>query len=270
LLHEIEVETLTELGLSGRQARIFLDLSKYKTSTARALSIASKLARQDTYRVLDELQKLGLIERQISVPTKFVAIPIHDALSILLNRKVKQTSSLKSKTKTLINQLKGQNVRTVEDEEPKLFLIPEGETAVLKIREAVETAQKSIDIVTSTHNLSQGMYFVIEDLKRALGRGVKIRCLAEVLESKDKQLEMCRPLEDSSSFEARLTPDHLMTRFCIYDRKRFSGVLSSSKSFAKSSYLWSNCASIVEEFQDYFELMWLNATILHRNKIITA
>ncbi len=73
MLEEGKVQTLTELGLTGRQARVFLNLLKCESSTARALSMSSDLARQDTYKVLDELQELGLVEREISVPTKFTA-----------------------------------------------------------------------------------------------------------------------------------------------------------------------------------------------------
>jgi sugar-specific transcriptional regulator TrmB len=259
MLEEGEFQTLTELGLTGRQARIFLDLLKYETSTVRSIAIVSKLARQDTYKVLDELQELGLVQRQINIPTKFAAISMHDALSILLNRKVKQTSDLEIKTRTIINSVKSQHVRTAEDEKPKLFLIPEGEIFVLKLRKAIESTQKSIDIVSSSKNLSQAMFFLIEELEIAIERGVKIRCIADATKGEDSRLEILRAPINNPSFKIRTIHNHPRTRFCIYDNKEMSVILSSKKDFAKSSLLWLNCISIVESYQDYYEMLWLKA-----------
>jgi sugar-specific transcriptional regulator TrmB len=259
MLEEGEVQLLTELGLTGRQARIFLVLLKYESSTARALAIASNLARQDTYKVLDELQELGLVERQISAPAKFAAITIHDALSILINRKVKQTSDLEEKTRIIIDSLKTQNAKTTEDEKPKLFLIPEGETFILKIRKAIDNTQKTIDIATSSRNITQAMYFLLAELQRAMGRGVKTRCLTDMLEVEDSQQKTFGGLLENSSFEVRTLPNHSKTWFCIYDKKEVSAVLSPLKDFAKSPLLWSNCTSLVEEYQDHYNMMWDNA-----------
>jgi sugar-specific transcriptional regulator TrmB len=270
MLEEGEVQTLTELGLTGRQGRVFRVLSNFESATARALALASNLARQDIYKVLDELQTLGIVEKQITVPTKFAAVPIHDALSILLNRKVKQESDLEKKTRILIDNIKTQNKRTVEDEEPKILLIPEGETVVLKLRKAIESTQKSIDVFSTSRNLPQGMFFLTKDLKRAEGRGVKIQCIIESFEDECAHLTAFPVLKESPFFEIRTIPNHSKVRFCIFDKKELSVVLFSEKDFAKSSILWLNGTSFLEGFQDYFEMLWLRATRISQCKKIEA
>jgi sugar-specific transcriptional regulator TrmB len=95
LLREDDVKTLIDLEFSPKQARVFLVLSRLKSSNARTISTASKQARQYVYKVLDELMQLGLIEKELSTPTKFTTIPIHDACTLLLRRKVKNASYLR-------------------------------------------------------------------------------------------------------------------------------------------------------------------------------
>jgi sugar-specific transcriptional regulator TrmB len=266
MLEENEARAFVELGLTSRQARVFLNLLKYKSQTAKTLAVTSKLARQDIYKVLDELMELGLVDRQISSPTKFTAISIDDALTILLNHKVQQTTNLESKTRLLIKNLKNQNPKTAKDEEPNLFLISKGETFVFKARKAVKAAQKSIDIVSSSRNLSQGLFYLLEELERAIKRGVKIRCITDTLEDKGSHSQKLWALSNSPFFEVRTMQNHSKQRFCIYDKKELSIVISSETDFVKSAVLWSNCTSIVDTYFDHYEMMWPTATLYTQNK----
>jgi sugar-specific transcriptional regulator TrmB len=227
----------------------------------------SNLARQDVYKVLAELQTLGLIEKHINTPTKFAAFPIQDVTSILLNRRAEKTSELHTKTTVLINNFKADAPKTIQGEEPKLFLIPEGEAFVLRLRQAVETAQERIDIVSSIKNLPQGMFFLAELLQNAMERGVKIRCITDTLENLDSQLKMFRGLTENPSFEVRTILNQQRIRFGIYDKKELTVVLISEKDFAKSSLLWSDCVSIVEAYQDYFEMKWHKSQKSSRNNL---
>ncbi len=232
---------------------------KYEKSTARSTATALKLARQDTYKVLDELQELGLVERQLNVPAKFTAAPFQDALSILLNRRIKQTADLKTKTKNLITSLNSFNARKVEkEEEPKIFLIPDGEIFSLRVRKAVENTQKSLDIASTSKNLPQGIFSLVGDLKKAMRRGVKIRCITDMPENNNFEQELFRSLENTS-FEIRTLSNQLCFRFCIFDGKELSIVLSPKSDFAKSSHLWVDFASIVETYQNHFEMLWLRS-----------
>jgi sugar-specific transcriptional regulator TrmB len=253
-------QTLRELGLTSRQLRVFFELLKYDGVTARALSSASKLARQDVYKVLDELQELGLVERRINIPTRFEAVSFKDALSILLDRKIKETSNLKAKTKKLMGSLKKENEKKSEDGDPKVFLVPEGELVVLRLQRAIENSEKSINLVSSNKSLPQGMFSLVADLKRAVARGVKIRCLTDEPEDYGLQWDVFRGLIATPSFEIRTLPKrlphHPWGRFCIYDNKELCIALSPEIDFAKSPLLWSNYSGITEVCQTHFDMMW--------------
>ena len=70
------VSTLTELGLSVSQAKVYLSLAKSRSLKAPEISLISGITRPDVYRILVELEKVGFIERKISKPVRFQAVPV--------------------------------------------------------------------------------------------------------------------------------------------------------------------------------------------------
>jgi sugar-specific transcriptional regulator TrmB len=252
-----EVQVLTDLGLTLRQAKVFLVLVKCDSPTARAIATLSKIPRQDVYKVLDELLKLGLLEKQISTPTRFVAVPVDETCKFLLNRRIKKTSDLKIRTKALIRNLHGMASPKSNGEEPKLFLIPEKEAFAHRIKKCIESSQKSIDMIGPQKSLEQGFFFTTETLKKSMHRGVKIRVIVEEIGYSDYLQSFPSTLIENPHFRVRIVHTHSALRFCVYDKKEISVVLSSEHDFAKSSLLWSDCTSLVDAYQGYFESMWL-------------
>ena len=55
------VEVLVGLGLSGRQARVYLALLKKGDARAQPLARLARVPRQEVYGLLLELQQLGLV-----------------------------------------------------------------------------------------------------------------------------------------------------------------------------------------------------------------
>jgi hypothetical protein len=143
------------------------------------------------------------------------------------------------------------------DEEPRLFLIPEKEAYTLRIKKSIESSQKSIDIISPKKNLEQGLFFLVDALKKAMQRGVIIRLIVEPQEEDGFQFSFPHVLAENSLFRTRKMPNHMHLRFSVYDEKEITVVLLSDHDFAKSTLLWSDCTSLVDAYQDYFETMWL-------------
>jgi len=61
-----EVQTLIDLGLTDLQARVYLSLYQKGPSEALTISKVTKVARSDVYRTMEGLQRIGLIEKEIS------------------------------------------------------------------------------------------------------------------------------------------------------------------------------------------------------------
>ena len=91
------VQILTDLGLTLLQARTYFALSKLRKATIKTISKASNIARQDVYRIMPALEKLGLAEKIIATPTMYKATPIKEGIYFLLQKKTQQYNELKKK-----------------------------------------------------------------------------------------------------------------------------------------------------------------------------
>jgi sugar-specific transcriptional regulator TrmB len=91
------VSTLTDLGLSTTQAKLYLALAKLDGQTAQEISRTAEVARSDVYRVLAELEEAGFVEKIISKPERFRSISVDDLVSNLIQKRIKETAELQKK-----------------------------------------------------------------------------------------------------------------------------------------------------------------------------
>ena len=77
-------DLLLGLGLSLNQARVYLAILKLEKTTVGQVAKFSRVRREDVYRLLPSLEKMGLVERLMGKPAEIRATPISDALSLLV------------------------------------------------------------------------------------------------------------------------------------------------------------------------------------------
>ncbi|UCG00935.1 MAG: hypothetical protein JSW11_15125 [Candidatus Heimdallarchaeota archaeon] len=77
---------MTTIGLSLPQARIYLELVKVKESTAGDLCKATGVKDSRIYSILTELEQIGLIMVQTSIPKLYMVIPLAEGLQNLQER----------------------------------------------------------------------------------------------------------------------------------------------------------------------------------------
>jgi HTH-type transcriptional regulator, sugar sensing transcriptional regulator len=90
LITDEDVKTLAFLGLTERQAKIYLALLQNGRSNAETISKLSMVHRQEIYKIAGYLQKIGLVEVEVNSPTLFSAVSPDEALNELFGKKVKQ------------------------------------------------------------------------------------------------------------------------------------------------------------------------------------
>ena len=248
---------MTHLGLTSVQARVYIALAQSGISTIKTISKVSGVARQDIYRIMSVLQKLGIVEKIIAAPTMFRAIPIKDALSILLERRTKETSELQAKTKELLKKFKKINAITIApQEETQFILVPEKEALILRLKQAMMTAQRSIDVTITWKRFPQVLLLLVKELRKALKRGVKIRFIAEKTEYENSWPEIVQAFTRNPSFKIRFVPNPPNTVFGIYDEKEVFITTSTAGYAAEYPALWSNNPSLISAMHDLFEIMW--------------
>ena len=107
MLHsEKNAEILLDSGLTGNQAKVYFATARLRLASVAQISKASKVRREDVYRIMPKLEKLGLVEKLLGTPTKIRTTPVEEALSILIKHEEdtssERVSTLKTETKTFL------------------------------------------------------------------------------------------------------------------------------------------------------------------------
>ena len=262
LVEEEGAQTLTKLGLTGSQARVYLVLAKLGKANARTLWKASKVSRQDIYRILTELREIGLIEKTIGVPIAFNAVPLEDGVSILILRKTKEVLNLQKSANKLIQKFKENNIKTTLDEEVSQYLlIPEREALVLRLKKAIGTTQNSVDVISSQKAFVKVLFALAEEFREALRRGVKIRWIINKPKDTDSwgNFSLLQVLMKNPSFKLRTIPKRPQVRLGIYDQKEVFMANFPNRGGLESPALRATNTSFSEIVESFFETMWNTA-----------
>ena len=255
-----ETRVLMRLGLTITQARAYLALCRTGTSPPKTISEESRIARPDIYRILDQLKELGLVERAITTPTLFKAIPPQVALSMLLERRVKEISELLTDTQRILPNFTEHNASTTPiNVEPQFVMVPIGEAAVLKRKKLIEGVQESIDVVNSWKRFPETVFTYAEETKAALRLGVELRVITEKpIDAKLMPKEILE-FQDVGTFRIKYILDPPPAIISIYDKKEVLVTTSPSMGLGQSPTLWTNNPSLIAVVRDYYEKLWIMA-----------
>jgi len=255
-----QIQILTELGLTSCEARVYIAIASMGTCTAKNISKSAKVTKPDVYRSLKTLQERALIEKIISSPTLFKALPVGESISLLLKRKDKEYKLLREKSNQFKRSFKNSLIVPVPQESEQQFILISGKEAELgRRRKETKNAKKSIDMINSWKRFPQTAFFYAEDNREALKRGVKIRVITEEAENSAKISKSYEDSKKAGFYRIRYASFPISAVVSIYDEKEVIIATSPAASFGEASILWSNNESVVKVMQEYFEMLWAKA-----------
>jgi sugar-specific transcriptional regulator TrmB len=250
-----DAQTLTALGLTNSQAKVFLALAKMGNATAKEISTVSLVARQEVYRVLVELQKLGLVEKIVSVPSKFRAISTDDAFSILMERRKSETSELQATIDEMVKKFKSDNARMALEEEAKFSLVPEQAT-IRAEKKTLENVQRSFDVITSWRNPHSIMFADVEGITEALQRGIEIRVIIDKPGEEKLLSNIVNRLKKFPTFKIRYLWNAPKALISVYDNGEAWVGTCPNPGVKECPILWTDNPCLLSILQDYFEMLW--------------
>jgi HTH-type transcriptional regulator, sugar sensing transcriptional regulator len=258
---ERSIKTLVDFGITRTQAKVYLTLADKGTLTLRTASDFSGVGRPDTYRALLDLKKEGLIETILGNPTKYRAIQISDAISILMGQKRKEIMNLKEKSNRLLTEFEQKTASQVNVSDSEFVIVPKGAASAKKRLSAIKNAEYSVDCITSFKRFNQTLLVANDEIINAANRGVKIRFILDkciVNKPLSKEFEMfCKNASCAVKY-VRDPPQSLVT---IFDKKEAQIAMSKEGDLTQSPMLWSNNVVIVKICQHYFETNWSGKTL---------
>jgi sugar-specific transcriptional regulator TrmB len=251
------VQTLAGLGLNSSQARVYFALLQKGTSTAKQISKFSGVNRQEIYRIMPKLIKLGLATKIIDIPTKWKATPIRQGVSILLENKKKETSELHKKATKIINDIKGNNNRTKSQEEEQAFkIIPQKITIKNWIPRTIEKTYRNNDVITTMESHNRVMYAQGEAFIKAAKRGVNIRIIVYKGENEKISPKIAK-FNDIANISTKFVTGVPLGVMAIHDNK--IAIINTHPMGGGPSFVSSNL-SLVRILSNHFELLWKTTT----------
>lgn len=254
------VEMLSSFGLSRKQAKVYLSLVSLGTATVGEISRHSKVRREEVYRILPKLEKMGLIEKTLTTPVRLRAISIESALSILIKNEEenvkKRVTELTTKKTEFLEHYRTSFKKTESSTGDQFSLTSDKMVTLNKIKTLIDNAQTEIEYCTSREKLLQFIRYFSESLNHAADRGVKIRFISNLPnEEDDLPSAINLLLTTKKSIFIRYT-ENLPNHFIIADNKEVLSATSTVGYLADNPMLWSNNAPHVMVYKKLFQELW--------------
>lgn len=246
------VEVLVGLGLSGRQARVYLALLRTGVANAKAISSASQVNRQDIHRVINSLQLIGLINRRLTHPSTFQAAPIDEVLKVLVEQKTTELVALKNSSKQLTKKYSQTVQAQFFSETPCLGILSEGDKGK-KHQVAIQNSRFSVDAVLSYLQFRQLTTLFETQLKSALKTGVVMRVVTE----KPRNGSLPDWISNHKGFDLRVLENPPAASFTIFDSAQAAIAVSSEVKFTKGPHLWTSNPGLIALCQMFFGNVWM-------------
>lgn len=272
------VEMLRDFGLTTNQAKVYLAIARFGLASVGQISKASKVRREDVYRIIPKLEELGLTERILGTPNKVRATPLDDAFSRLIRREEdaarEKAVRLNVEKEEFLKHINGQRLKPPVVEGAHFAVISQRDQILSKGLSMVKRAQKEVNIVTSADELMQLLTDHASFFKAPLRRGKGIKVILGMPESFEPISRILKPkLQEftphKGSFKIKYSSQPL-GHYLIVDYKEAMVATSTEGRLAENPYLWTDDENMVGLMQINFEELWntsVNANAIQTNSV---
>lgn len=259
---EIIEHTLFKLGLSKNEVRIYLHLARYGERKASEISEALCLHRTETYRILRDLEKRGMVSSVFEKPLKFIATPFEKAIDLLIEAKKLKIKLLERKKKNLMDVWLALPHPNVAPERKEVFQILEGEEQIdLRADEVLENTKKELLVFAPESDLARYYYSGFLD---KLGKSVKRKMDVSLLTNHSSK---SRFFVEKTRLNARYSFSKIedLPAFLIADQEHLLLSIRKTDESVKGDVhprrsriaaLWTNYGAFIKALGKLFTELW--------------
>jgi sugar-specific transcriptional regulator TrmB len=264
---EIIEDTLVKFDLSRNEIKVYIYLARSGMCKAREISDALSLHRTETYRILRDLGKRGLISSVLEKPLKFVATPFEETLDILIEAKKLKIDFLERKKENLIDIWFSLPHPKVEHENKEVFQILEGrEQIIAKANEIVEKTRETIYVLAPASELLHFYHSGFTDkLERFSKKNGKVKILtncspkSRFIAEKIKLTDVRYLFSDLEGLPSFIISDQEQLLFSIKNGNDVNDPRRKRK--GEVSSLWTNYEAFVRALKTLFLVLWDTKTL---------
>jgi sugar-specific transcriptional regulator TrmB len=256
-------DALLKFGLSRNEIRVYIYLARSGTRKAREISDALSLHRTETYRILRDLEKRGLISSVLEKPLKFMATPFEETIDTLIKAKKLKIQLLERRKKSLIDIWFSIPQQKVEPQNREVFQILEGEEQIiLKANEILENTKGEIYVLAPDLDLLRLYHSGFTDkLEKFSKKNVKVRLLtnhspkSRFIADKMKLTDVKYVLSSAEEIPSFIISDQEQLLFSIKNGNDTQDP-GTRRRKGRISSLWTNYEAFVKALKTLFLELW--------------
>ena len=252
-------DLLLGLGLTLNQAKVYLAILKLEKTTVGHVAKFSKVRREDVYRILPSLEKMGLIERLLGKPTEIRATRISDALSLLVDEEKGKSDERLVGMRGIVQKLTLKDWKQQLPKEESIYiLIAEKKSIFAKTADLISNSRKEVALIADKARIMPVLFQFSEEYKMAIKQGAVIRLTFEGEKPDDSLKEKVKKLIGTASVHIKFHPDPL-NHFLMSDDKEALITTSKETGLGESPSLWTNNCNLIGVLRTSFESDWKKA-----------
>ena len=250
-------ETLSRFGLLKNEIKVYLYLARSGEKKASEIAEAISLHRTETYRILRDLEKKGILFSIFEKPLKFTAVPLDKAIDLLVNAQKMRIKLLEKEKANLVELWLSIPQPQVKEAKKELFQMLQGEQQVaLKADELLNKTKKEFQLFAPDYYLAQLYYTDFTDkLKNKLSE-IDITLLVE---NSPKSVFFIKQMQWPKQ-KYRMVKTQNLPCFMISDKKELliafhetdNARQTSEKKKDRTAAIWTNYNAFIWTLQMLF------------------
>jgi sugar-specific transcriptional regulator TrmB len=202
LAEETIRKTLTDYGLTEKEAEVYVFLAKQGALKGGDLANRLRVNKSQIYHILGRLQTKGLVESTLESPTRFTAVPFSTVLDSYIKARRGEAAQIESSRESLL-QYWEKISRAGSEPRLERFVVIEGNRRIYpRISQMMKEAKQRFSVVTPVAGLVRGDQFGLIDaaLHHPLRSKVEFRYITEVSDQNIAAMKALLSRKRKSSF----------------------------------------------------------------------
>jgi sugar-specific transcriptional regulator TrmB len=250
-------ETLTRFGLLKNEIRVYMYLARAGEKKAGEIAESISLHRTETYRILRDLEKKGIVFSIFEKPLKFTAVPLDKAIDLLVDAEKIKIKLLEQEKTSLVELWQSMPQLKVENVKKELFQMLEGEQQMLiKANEILDKTEEKFHIFASADYLSELYYNDFSDKLKSQAHKVEITLVTDdSLKSAyfiDQMKWLCKSqkIADKQNLPCFMISDNKEVLIAFHEKDNDSQ--NDVKKKYRTAAIWTNYTALVNTLQMLF------------------
>lgn len=235
------------------------------------ISKNTQLHRQDIYKLLPKLEKMGLITKTIDKPFMIEAIPFEKALeNVILIEREKADQKIRFLERNLREMVDALQNQPELKEEARFTLLSTDEAIKNKGKFIFKKPRKQFFLVTSPESIVKpGLHYYSDLFRYIADHKAKLRIVLIGADNKEVVKQVVDKLASkNATVHVKLLQKTVSKNFQIIDNNEAWVATQQKTEQGYPCILWTNDSNVVDVYKEYFKKVWNDpkAKTVYRNE----